>query len=108
MLLVNRAANENHWLGIRLIGSESNRDAIGAMVTVKGADSGTPRSWIDQVRSGSSYDSNNDLRLHFGLGQQSKITSIEVRWPNGREELFAGTPADQIITLKEGSGQAKK
>src|SRR5271165_1450139 len=60
MLLVNLAANQNHWLGVRLIGTRSNRDGIGARVTVRG----TSRSWDDEVRSGSSYSSSNDLRLH--------------------------------------------
>jgi enediyne biosynthesis protein E4 len=59
------------------------------------------------VRSGSSYDSNNDLRLHFGLGQRSKVEWIEVRWPTGRTETFEGGDADRLVTLREGSGHAK-
>ena len=103
LLLVNQASNSNHWLGIHLIGVASNRDGIGARVTVHA----TPRIWVDEVRSGSSYSSNNDMRLHFGLGSATSVASIEVRWPSGRNEVFPGVKADQIISLKEGSGQAK-
>ena len=59
---------------------------------------------VDEVRSGSSYSSNNDMRLHFGLGHATSVGSIEVRWPNGKTEVFPGTGADQMISLKEGSG----
>jgi len=100
MLLVNLAMNQNHWLGVRLIGTQSNRDGIGARVTVRGPS----RSWVDEVRSGSSYSSSNDLRLHFGLGQSTQVDAIQVRWPNGREERFPGMSADQFVTLREGAG----
>jgi hypothetical protein len=105
LLLVNLAGNQNHWLGIRLIGVTSNRDGIGARVRVLGTEPRTPRVWVDEVRSGSSYSSNNDMRLHFGLGQATRVGSIEVRWPSGRHEVFPGVAADQIVSLKEGSGQ---
>ena len=107
LLLVNRAPNDNHWLGIHLLGVVSNRDAIGARVRVIGAGPETPRVWVDEVRSGSSYSSNNDMRLHFGLGSVASVASVEVRWPNGKEEVFPGVTANQIISLKEGSGHAK-
>ncbi len=101
MLLVNIARNQNHWLGLRLIGTSSNRDAIGALVTLHGI----RRIWVDEVRSGSSFNSSNDLRLHFGLGSSPQILSIEVRWPNGGDETFA-PPAnlDHFIELTEGAG----
>jgi hypothetical protein len=107
LLLVNLAKNDNHWLGVHLIGVASNRDGIGARVKVVGSEPGTPRVWVDEVRSGSSYSSNNDMRLHFGLGRGTSVTSIEVRWPSGRDEVFPGVAADQIISLKEGSGHPK-
>jgi hypothetical protein len=107
LLLVNLARNDNHWLGVHLIGVASNRDGIGARVVVVGSEGVTPRVWVDEVRSGSSYSSNNDMRLHFGLGQATKVGSIEVRWPSGRSEVFPGVGADQIISLKEGSGKVK-
>jgi hypothetical protein len=105
LLLVNLARNDNHWLGIRLTGVVSNRDGIGARVVVHGSRSG--RVWVDEVRSGSSYSSNNDMRLHFGLGHTTNVGSIEVRWPNGKEEVFPGVAADQMISLKEGSGRPR-
>jgi enediyne biosynthesis protein E4 len=101
MLLVNFARSQNHWLGVRLMGAQSNRDGIGARVTVRGQS----RSWVDEVRSGSSYNSSNDLRLHFGLGEESRVEAIKVRWPAGREELFPGMRTDQFVTLKEGTGR---
>ncbi len=101
MLLVNEAKNPNHWLGLRLVGTVSNASAIGARVTVHGA----KRSWVDEVRSGSSYNSSSDLRLHFGLGTEDKIGSIEVRWPNGAVEMFAMATVDRMATLVEGEGK---
>ncbi|MHB8302964.1 MAG: CRTAC1 family protein [Acidobacteriaceae bacterium] len=100
MLLVNVAQNQNHWLGIQLQGTQSNRDAIGARVIVHAG----AHQWMSAVRSGSSYDSSNDLRLHFGLGLESKVTSIDVRWPTGKKEVFDGASVDRFIVLREGSG----
>ncbi len=102
MLLVNLARNPNHWLGLHLVGNRSNRDAIGAHVVLHGA----RRSWVDEVRSGSSYNSTSDLRLHFGLGAEATITSIDVRWPSGQSETFPATPVDRILDLTEGKGRA--
>ena len=101
MLLVNLAKNRNHWLGIHLIGTSSNRDAIGARVTLQG----TKRTWVDEVRSGSSYSSSSDLRLHFGLGTETEIKSIRVRWPNGNVEFFDPPPTlDRFFDTVEGKG----
>jgi enediyne biosynthesis protein E4 len=100
-LLVNLAPNANHWLGISLEGTHSNHDAIGAKVTVfAGA-----RRYIQEVRSGSSYISNNDMRLHFGLGSNRAVAHITVRWPNGETETFPGTAVDHFISLTEGTGK---
>jgi enediyne biosynthesis protein E4 len=104
MLLVNEALNQNHWLGLRLIGTRSNRDAIGARVTLHGE----TRSWVDEVRSGSSYNSSSDLRLHFGLGAATKLKDIQVRWPNGQSEVFDSSAVDRIIELTEGTGRPMK
>jgi len=104
MLLVNLAANNNHWLCLRLVGKLSNRDGIGARVTVKGQS----REWVDEVRSGSSYNSSSDLRLHFGLGEETRIKAIDIRWPNGNSEEFPGPEVNQCVTLTEGSGAQKK
>ena len=101
MLLVNMAKNSNHWLGLHLIGTHSNRSAIGARVELHGQ----ARSWVDEVRSGSSYNSSNDLRLHFGLGTETQIRSCEVRWPNGTRERFDVPQVDRIVEIVEGKGQ---
>ncbi len=103
MLLVNLAKNQNHWLGLRLVGAVSNRDAIGARVTLTSAE----RVWVDEVRSGSSYNSSNDLRLHFGLGAETKLTGITVRWPSGMTELFPGPGVDRVVGLTEGKGRVE-
>jgi enediyne biosynthesis protein E4 len=99
-LLVNQVRYPNHWLGLKAVGTKSNRDGIGARITVKmGA-----RTLVDEVRSGSSYDSNNDIRIHFGLGTATKIDWVQVRWPSGLSERFENIAADSIQIVKEGSG----
>ena len=98
---MNQAGNRNHWLGVALRGTRSNRDGIGAKVTVK---AGT-RRYVQEVRSGSSYISSSDLRLHFGLGAATAVESVAVRWPNGESETFPGGAADRIVSLTEGTGK---
>ncbi len=100
-LLVNDARNGNHWIAFRTVGSKSNRDGIGARITVKAG----ARTLVDEVRSGSSYISNNDMRVHFGLGGATKIDWVQVRWPSGLVERFENLSSDSIHTLKEGSGK---
>jgi enediyne biosynthesis protein E4 len=101
MLLVNQSANRNNWLGVIAKGTKSNRDAVGAKVTVFSGG----QQYVQEVRSGSSYISNNDIRLHFGLGSAAEIDHIEVRWPNGIKEIFPGGKANCFVTLVEGQGQ---
>ncbi len=101
-LLANDAHSPNHWIAFKTVGSKSNRDGIGARITIRLA----KRILVDEVRSGSSYDSNNDMRVHFGLGNVAKVDSVQVRWPSGLVEHFDNLPADQIHNLKEGSGTA--
>ena len=103
MLLVNLAANGNHWLGIALTGTRSNRDGLGARVIVTAGG----RTRQQELRSGSSYLSSSDLRMHFGLGSASMLGSIEVVWPSGLDEQFPGGPVDRFVTLVEGSGAAR-
>jgi hypothetical protein len=98
-LLVNKMDYPNHWVAIKTVGTKSNRDGIGARVTAKAGG----RTLVDEVRSGSSYSSSNDMRVHFGLGAISKIDSLEVRWPSGLTETFAAR-VDAINTVKEGAG----
>src|SRR6266702_3852185 len=92
--------NGNHWIAFRTVGSKSNRDGIGARITVKAG----ARTLVDEVRSGSSYISNNDMRVHFGLGGATKIDWVQVRWPSGLVERFQNLSSDSIHALREGSG----
>jgi len=101
-LLVNQVRNSNHWIAIRALGTKSNRDGIGARIRVKTG----KRILVDEVRSGSSYDSHSDMRVHFGLGASAKIDGVEVRWPSGIVERFVNLAVDRIHTVKEGSGEA--
>jgi hypothetical protein len=100
-LLVNEAPSRNHWVAFKTVGTRSNRDGIGAKLTVKAG----KRTLVDEVRSGSSYISQSDLRVHFGLGSTAKLDSVQVRWPSGLVELFNDLSVDAIHTLKEGSGK---
>jgi hypothetical protein len=104
MLLVNKVKSPNHWIAFHLIGTKSNRDGIGARITLR---AGGPAR-VDEVRSGSSYNSSSDMRLHFGLGQATKIDSVEVRWPSGLTEHFENLKVDSIQQLTEGTGTAEK
>jgi enediyne biosynthesis protein E4 len=97
-------AGSGHWLQLRLEGTKSNRSAIGAIVQVEAAGQVQTRPVLSQ----SSYVSQNDLRLHFGLGRANRIDRIKVRWPSGRLEEFPGAPADAFLLLVEGSGTAKR
>jgi hypothetical protein len=101
-LLVNQVRNSNHWIAIRTVGTKSNRDGIGARLSVKAG----ARTLVDEVRSGSSYNSSSDMRVHFGLGSATKVDSIQIRWPSGLLERFDNLPVDSIQMLKEGSGTA--
>ena len=101
-LLVNQVRYPNHWIAFKTVGTASNRDGIGARITVKVG----KRTLVNEVRSGSSYISNNDMRVHFGLGVATKIDSVTVRWPSGMVETFENLSVDTIHTVKEGSGIA--
>ena len=99
-LLVNQVRSPNHWIAIHTVGTKSNRDGIGAHISVKAG----ARTLVDEVRNGSSYNSSSDMRVHFGLGSATKVDSVQIRWPSGLTEHFDNLPADSIQTLKEGSG----
>jgi hypothetical protein len=103
-LLENQIKYPNHWIAFKTIGTNSNRDGIGARITVKTS----KRLLVDEVRSGSSYVSNNDMRVHFGLGTSAKVDSVEVRWPSGLTERFDNVAGDKINEVKEGSGAVVK
>ncbi len=90
--------NSHHWINIKLQGVKSNRSAIGARVLCRTGD----LTQIDEVRSGGSYLSQNDLRLHFGLGEHRTVDTLEVRWPSGAIDRFAGLKADTWNHITEG------
>ena len=99
-LLRNDGGNRNNWLLLKTIGTESNRDGIGAKVKIRCGG----KVQTNEVRSGSSYLSQNDLRLHFGLGRNATVDAVEISWPSGRMESFEDIPANQVLTIREGSG----
>ena len=90
----------NNWISFKLIGTKSNRSGIGARVRCQVGD----HQQIDEVRSGGSFMSQNDLRLHFGLGRAKHVDRVEVSWPSGRIDRFKTLAANQIMTIKEGDG----
>jgi hypothetical protein len=99
-LLLNQNKSGNHRVLFKLIGTKSNRAAIGTRVTIH---AGGVRQ-MAEVRGGGSYLSQNDLRLHFGLGKSTKIDSVEIRWPSGKLETLENVSADSIYTIVESSG----
>ncbi len=99
-LLRNDGGNANHWLEILLIGTKSNRDGVGARVKVTAGD----LALFDQRKGGMSYQSAQDPRLHFGLGQRDHVDAIEITWPSGAITRLASVKSDQIIAVKEGEG----
>jgi hypothetical protein len=96
-LFHNTTINTNHWLGVKLTGVQSNRDAFGSHVKiVRGND-----SWIQELSGGGSHASQNSSIIHFGLGANSVADSIVVIFPSGSETVLTNVPADQIITVVE-------
>jgi hypothetical protein len=96
----NDGGNKNKWISIRTVGTKSNRDGIGASVTIVSA---SGKQW-NVVRSGSSYASQSDLALVFGLGQDAVVGSVEVAWPSGTKQKFSNVAANQFITIDETRG----
>jgi thiol-disulfide isomerase/thioredoxin len=103
-LLKQTVANANHWVLLKLTGTRSNRSAIGAKVRLAAGG----RTQLDEVRSGGSYLSQNDLRLHFGLGSATKIDRIEIAWPSGLHQVEHDVPVDRIVSLAEPSNVAER
>jgi hypothetical protein len=89
------------WAALQLVGVASNRSAIGARVKLTAG--GVTQ--VSEVRGGGSYYSQNDLRVHFGLGGAASIDRVEVRWPAGREESWTAIETNRVVTLTEGSGR---
>jgi hypothetical protein len=100
-LLRNDNTSGNHWIGVRLEGTKSNRAALGATVRVTAGG----RTQARAVLSQSSYYSHDDLRLHFGLGSAVKADAIEIRWPSGAVETLRDVEGNRVVTIKEGEGR---
>ena len=94
---------KHNWIKIKLIGVKSNRSAIGTRVYCRSAYNNQGHNQMQEVRSGGSYISQSDLRLHFGLGS-AKQCSLEIRWPSGQTDKVADAPVNKIITIVEGKG----
>jgi hypothetical protein len=103
-LLRNDGGNANHWLEILLIGTKSNRDGVGARVRISAGD----LVLHDQRKGGMSYQSAQDPRLHFGLGQHSSVDVIDILWPSGVKTRLENIQADQIVAVKEGTGLVER
>ena len=104
MLLRNDGgAKLGHWINLRLIGTKSNRNAVGARVWLTSGRA----TLVQEVYSGDSYISHSDRRLHFGLGEATRIETVTIRWPNGITEKLSNLPIDRVVTIKEGAGVMK-
>jgi hypothetical protein len=106
MILKNQGDPANHWISLELASPLKNRLAIGAHVTVVsgGSNASEKMTQTDEVRSGTSYISQNDFRLHFGLGKATVVDSVEIRWPDGRVETLRNLAADKFYSVLEGEG----
>jgi hypothetical protein len=100
MLLRNTSPGATHWISLQLLGTKSNRLAIGAKVKVTAG----PLVQVEEVRSGGSYLSQNDLRIHFGLGSSAKVDRVEIRWPGGPVETLQNLEADHGYYVRQGQG----
>jgi hypothetical protein len=90
-----------NWVSLKLVGTKSNRSAIGARVRCRTGD----HVQVDEVRSGGSFYSQNDLRIHFGLGKSTSVDELEVRWPTGRLDRFKNVPSNRFLKLIEGEAK---
>lgn len=100
MILQNQGEKSNHWVNLELRAKEGNPLAIGARITIKAG--GITQT--EEIRSGTSYLSQNDLRIHFGLGKATKIDSIEIRWNSGKVETIKDVAVDKFHAISEGEG----
>ena len=96
----NVGGNKNHWISLRLQGTKSNRDAIGARVQLRAGG----KTQLREIASGGSYLSSNDVRAHFGLGNETLVESIQVRWPSGETDELTAVEADRFVHVREGAG----
>jgi hypothetical protein len=102
-VLCNQTPGTNHWLQLRLCGTRTNRDGVGARVRVTAGQ----LNQVAEVHSGRSYQSHYGSRLHFGLGSQARVDRIEIRWLGGQTQILENIDADQIIVITEGNSSPR-
>jgi hypothetical protein len=96
-LLRNISQNSNHWLTVKLKGKKSNRDGIGAQLELLAGG----RKQVAERIAGSSYLSQDDARVHFGLGSAAKADKLTIHWPSGQEQVLENVVVDRILTVEE-------
>jgi hypothetical protein len=97
VLLRNVMGADNHWIGLKLIGTRSNRDGIGARVTVRSGN----LVQVNRVTTSTGYACSSELPVHFGLGRNTRADSIEIEWPSGSRQELANVPADSYLNVRE-------
>jgi len=100
LILHNEGSAANHWVTFQLAGTKSNRAALGAKIRLTAGG----MTQIEEVRSGGSYLSQNDLRVHFGIGSATRIDSVEIRWPSGMLDALKSLSPDKFYSVLEGKG----
>jgi hypothetical protein len=100
MLLRNHGVPGRHWVSFELAGTKSNRLALNARISIVAGG----MTQTDEIHSGGSYLSQNDLRVHFGLGSAEKIQSVTIHWPSGKVETLSNLAADKYYSVMEGQG----
>src|SRR5207245_1980028 len=101
LLVHNSGGNGNHFLNFKLVGTKSNRDAMGARIRIVTGG----LSQIREIAGGGSYLSQSDLRANFGLGKATRVESVEVTWPSGQRQMFRNIEADKFYLVEEGKDQ---
>jgi len=101
LLLHNSGGNGNHFLNFKLVGTKSNRDAMGARIRIVAGG----LSQIREIAGGGSYLSQSDLRANFGLGKATRVESVEITWPSGQRQVFHNVEADKFYLIEEGKDQ---
>jgi enediyne biosynthesis protein E4 len=97
-LLRNAGGTGNNWLVVKTVGTQSNRDGIGTRIVLKAGE----RTQIREVKAGSSYQSQNDLRVHFGLGKETRVDRLELHWPSGTVDVLENLKVNELLTVREG------
>ena len=100
MILRSSPPAGNHWITLELASAQKNRLAIGARLKAIAGD----LVQTEEIRSGGSYLSQNDLRIHFGLGANLKVDELQIRWPSGHLEILRNLKADRFYSIMEGEG----